>query len=154
MRYHHFGAGRYVLRLDPGEEVVSSLVSFAGERGIEAGHVSGIGSLDRVVLGFLDPEQKVYLKRTFEERMEVGHLSGNIGVEGDRPFVHVHASVSPRELLTYTGHVHEATVGVVLETFVVALPGKLRRAADPKHGFLRWFFQGEPLPEPGETPAP
>jgi predicted DNA-binding protein with PD1-like motif len=154
MRYHHFGAGRYVLRLDPGEEVVSSIASFASERGIAAGLVLGIGSLDHVVLGFLDPEEKVYLKRTFDERMEVGNLTGNIGVEGDRPFVHLHASVSPRELLTYTGHVHEARVGVVLETFVVAFPGKLRRAIDPKHGFLRWFFQGEASPEAGEASAP
>jgi predicted DNA-binding protein with PD1-like motif len=154
MRYHHFGAGRYVLRLDPGEEVVSSIASFATERGITAGIVLAIGSLDHVVLGFLDPEEKVYLKRTFTERMEVGHLTGNIGVEGDRTFVHVHASVSPRELLTYTGHVHEARVGVVLETFVLAFPGKLRRAQDPRHGFLRWFFQGETLPDGGEAPTP
>jgi uncharacterized protein len=153
MRHHHFGAGRYVLRLDPGEEVVSSIASFAEERGITAGFVLGIGSVDHVVLGFLDPEEKVYLKRTFDERMEVGSLNGNIGVEGDRPFVHLHASVSPRELLTYTGHVHEARVGVVIEAFVVAFPGKLKRAVDPKHGFLRWFFQGEALPDGDEAPA-
>jgi predicted DNA-binding protein with PD1-like motif len=100
-----------------------------------------------VVLGFLDPEEKVYLKRTFDERMEVGGMNGNVGVTDGKPFVHLHASVSPRELLTYTGHVHEAKVGVVVEAFVIAWPGRLDRALDPKHGFLRWFFPGEPLPK-------
>ena len=51
MKYHHFGSGRYVLRLDPGDEVIASIVSFAQERGLTAGWVSGIGSLDHAVLG-------------------------------------------------------------------------------------------------------
>ena len=153
MRYHSFGEGRYVLRLDPGDEVVSALTAFAGEQKVTAGFVTAIGSLDQVVLGFLDPEEKVYLKRTFDERMEIGALNGNFGVDGDKAFVHLHASVSPRELLTYTGHVHEARVGVVVEAFVVSWPGRLERAMDPKHGFLRWFFPGEERPKAASKSA-
>src|SRR5262245_28451176 len=62
MRYHHFGSGRYVLRLDPGEEVVASIQSFAREKKVRAGWVSGLGSLDHAVLGFLDPKEKEYIK--------------------------------------------------------------------------------------------
>lgn len=150
MRYHHFGSDRYVLRLDPGEEVVSSLVDFAEAVGIEGAWISGIGSLDRAVLGFLDPRDRVYLKRTFDERMEIGHLGGNIGVtlEG-RPFVHAHAVLSPRELLAYTGHLHEAKVGVVVEILVTGLGGRISRVVDPATGFARLLLPGEPLP-----PAP
>ncbi len=146
MRYHHFGDGRYVVRLDSGEEVVASLCAFAAELEIAAGWVWAIGSLDHAVLGFLDPRENVYLKRTFDERLEVGMLSGNLGMEGDKPFAHLHATVSPRELLSYTGHCHEAKVGVVVEAFVTALPGRLDRVHDEKHGFLRLFL-------PGETPG-
>ena len=149
MRYHHFGSDRYVLRLDPGEEVVASLVAFAEETGLEGGWISGIGSLDRAVLGFLDPRDRVYLKRTFDERMEIGHLGGNIGVTAEgRPFVHAHAVLSPRELLAYTGHLHEAKVGVVVEIMVVELKGRISRVVDPATGFARLLLPGEPEPLP------
>ena len=143
MKYHHFGSGRYVLRLDPGEEVVASVVAFAQERGIHAGWVTGLGSLDHAVLGFLDPKEKVYLRRTFDERLEIGSLTGNIGLAGTKPFVHLHAVVSPRELLAYAGHLHEGRVGVVAEIFVVGMQGAIARAVDPETGIARMVLSGE-----------
>lgn len=149
MKYHPFAGGRYVLRLDPGEEVVASLVEFARATKTTGGWISGLGSLDRAVLGFLDPKEGVYLKRTFEERMEIGTLTGNFGMNGAEPTVHAHAVLSPRELLAYTGHLHEGRVGVVVEVLVTVLEGGLRRVVDPETGFGRLLLPGEPLP-PGE----
>ena len=146
MRHHDFGDGRYVLRLDPGDEVIGSLTSFAQETGIEAGHVTGIGAVDRIVLGFLDPEVNDYVRRTFEEPMEVAQLTASISMEGERPVVHAHAVVAPRELLCYGGHVHEARVGVVLELYVQRLPGRLDRHAVPDQPFLSLLLPGEEPP--------
>jgi len=154
MRYHHFGSGRYVLRLDPGEEVVGSLAAFAQDRGVTAGWVSAIGSLDHAVLGFLDPKENVYFKRTFDERMEIGSLNGNVGMAGDKPFVHVHAVLSPRELLAYAGHLHEAKVGVVVEAIVTAMHGRLVRAVDLASGFARLVLPGENGGAPPEERTP
>jgi len=148
MRYHHFGSGRYVLRLDPGEEVVSSITAFAVEAQVTAGWVTAIGSLDHAVLGFLDPKEKEYIKRTFDERLEVGQLTGNIGVEGHEPFCHLHVVVAPREFLAYSGHLHEAKVGVVVEVLVIALEGELSRVVDPESGFSRIVMPGEPSTKP------
>lgn len=145
MKYHPFAGGRYVLRLDPGEEVVASLSGFAVEAKVSGAWFSGLGSLDRAVLGFLDPKEGVYLKRTFDERMEIGTLTGNIGMNGKEPFVHAHAVLSPRELLAYTGHLHEGRVGVVVEILVTTLEGGLRRVVDPITGFGRLIFPGESL---------
>lgn len=153
MRYHHFGSGRYVLRLDPGEEVVSSLTAFAQERGVTAGWVSAIGSLDHAVLGFLDPKEGTYFKRTFDERMEVGSLNGNLGMEGDRPFAHIHAVLSPRELLAYAGHLHEGRVGVVVEAIVTAMHGRLVRAVDAASGFSRLVLGEDGASEERTPPA-
>lgn len=148
MKYHHFGSGRYVLRIEPGEEVVSTIAAFAQERGVHAGWVNGIGSVDHAVLGFLDPKERVYLKRTFDERMEIGHLTGNIGLSGEAATCHLHATLAPRELLAYAGHLHEARVAVVVEVFVVAMQGSLVRAVDPSTGFGRLLFPGEAPPGP------
>ena len=145
MKYHPFAGGRYVLRLDPGEEVVASLAAFALQTKVTGAWFSGLGSLDRAVVGFLDPKEGVYLKRTFDERMEIGALTGNIGMNGKEPFVHAHAVLSPRELLAYTGHLHEGRAGVVVEILVTLLEGGLRRVVDPVTGFGRLIFPGESL---------
>lgn len=154
MRHHNFGDGRYVLRLDPGEDLVSVLRQLAVDERIEAATLTGLGSVDVVTLGFLDPAENAYLKRRFEERMEVAALSGSISMEDDRPHVHLHAVVSPREFLAYAGHVHDAKVGAALEVFVTALPGRLSRVAVEGQPFPRLLMPGEPPPEGAAAPPP
>jgi uncharacterized protein len=150
MRHHAFGNGQHVLRLDPGEDVVASVKRVVEEQGIQAGTISGLGSVDAITLGFLDAEANEYLKRHFEERMEVAALSGSVSMDGERAHVHLHAVVSPREFLAYAGHVHEARVGATLEVYLHALPGRLERVALEGQPFPRLMLPGEP---PAETPA-
>ena len=73
------------------------------------------------------------LGRRFDEPMEVGNLTGTISVAADdgRPFVHLHAVLAPRELIAYSGHVHEARTGAVMEIIVWSFPVKLERDAAP-----------------------
>lgn len=146
MRHHPFGDGRYVVRLDPGEDLLGQLQGFASEEEITAGHVTGLGSVDRITLGFLDPEAKEYVKRTFEEPMEVAQLTASISTDGDKPVVHAHAVVAPRELLAYAGHVHAARVGAVMELFVTRFDAVLRRLPVPDQPFLGLFLPGEEPP--------
>jgi hypothetical protein len=152
MRHHHFGNGRHVIRLDPGDEVVASLRDFALATKIQAAWVSGFGSLDAAVLGFLDPDAREYLRRRFEERLEIGSLTGTLSREGDRPYVHLHAVVAPRELLAYAGHLHEGKVAVLVEMVVVDLGGRLDRVRVEGSPFPALRLPGEPPPagEPSE----
>ena len=146
MRHHDFGGGQQVVRLDPGEELIASLRQVAEERHITAAHLTGLGSVDIVTLGFLDPTENEYVKRRFEERMEISGLTGSISMEGDRPHVHVHAVVSPREFLAYAGHIHDAKVGAALEVYITVLPGRLERVAVEGRPFPRLVLPGEPAP--------
>lgn len=139
--------GHYVLRLDPGEELIQSLAQFALEQKVEAGYAVGLGSFDQVLLGYLDPETNEYVRRRFDERLEVAHMTGTFSMEGDRPHVHVHAVVAPRELLAYAGHVHEATVGAVMELFLTRFPGRLDRLPVAGQAFPGLFLPGEPPPD-------
>ena len=152
MRHHHFGDGRYVLRLDPGEDLLGQIQTFAAEQGITAGHITGLGSVDRITLGFLDPEEKEYLKRVFEEPMEVAQFTATISTDGDKPMIHAHAVVAPRELLAYAGHVHTARVGVVMELIVTSFPATLRRLPVTGQPFLGLFLPGEAPPEEDAAP--
>lgn len=154
MRHHDFGGGRHVLRLDPGEDLMTELRQLALQAGLTAATITGLGSVDVITLGFLDPAENAYLKRRFEERLEVAALQGSISMEGDRPHVHLHAVVAPREFLAYAGHVHDAKVGAALELYVTALPGRLERVEVAGQPFPRLLLPGEPRPEPAaDEPA-
>ncbi len=152
MRYHALGGGRYVLRLDPGDEIVGSLRTFAAEEEISAGFITGFGSISQAVMSWLDPESGEYVKRKFDEPMEVGNLTGSISVaeEDGSPFVHLHALLAPRELIAYSGHLHEARTGVVMEIFVWSFDAKLERASVPDKPFPWMFLPGEPRPDEGD----
>ena len=153
MQYHALEDGRYVLRLDPGEEVMTSLRHFAAEEKVVAGLIMGLGSTSHVTLGFLDPETNEYVKRKFDEHMEVGNLTGTVSVAADdgRPFVHLHGVFGPRELIAYTGHVHEARVGAVMEIFINTYTERLERLSVPDKPFPWLFLPGEPRPEGGDA---
>ena len=138
MQHTPLGNGRYFIRLDPGDEIISCLRAFAADLEIASAFVQGFGSTADVTLGFLDPETGEYEKRLFDEPMEVGNLSGTITHDTveDRPMVHLHGVFAPRELLAYSGHVHEAHTGVVMEVYVVGFDVRLER----------WNVPGKPVP--------
>ena len=148
MRYHALGDGRYVMRLDPGDEVIASLRQFASEESVTAGWITGIGSTSTAIMSWLDPESGEYVRRKLDEPMEIGNLSGTISVaaEDGRAFVHLHAVLAPRELLAYSGHIHEARTGAVMEIFIFTFDLKLERHAVPDKPFPWMVLPGEPLP--------
>lgn len=148
MQSTRLGKDRWFLRLDPGEELLGVLKAFCAEQRVTAGFVTGLGSTASAVLSLLDPASGEYLKRRFDEPMEVGNLTGtvSVGAADGRPFVHVHAVLAPRELIAYSGHLHEARVGAVLEVLLEAFDARLERHVVPDKPFP-WLIL------PGERPA-
>jgi len=155
MEYHPLGQGRYIMRLDPGDELIASLRSFAAEESVQSGHITGIGSTSSAVVSWLDPESGEYVRRKFDEPMEVGNLTGTISVAADdgRPFVHLHAVLAPQELLAYSGHIHEARTGAVMEIFITTFDVKIERHAVPGKSFPWLLMPGESPPEEAEGGA-
>ena len=151
MQYHALGSGRYVLRLDPGDDVLASIRQVASENEVAAGFVTGLGSTSQATLGFLDPETGEYAKRRFDEPMEVCNLTGTLSVsaEDGRIFVHLHAVLAPRELIAYGGHVHEARTGAVMEVLLWSFPDKLERFDLEDKAFPWLVLPGEPRPDEG-----
>lgn len=75
MEYKQFGS-QYFIRINPGQELVSTLKEFCKAKKITLATVSGIGSLKSVTLGFFNPESKKYDQKTFNEYMEMPGLTG------------------------------------------------------------------------------
>ncbi len=134
MQVKELPASRYLLVLDRDEELVSTVTAFLAERGIMGGTVTGIGALKNHTLGFFDVESQEYLKRTFEENMELGNLTGTIGSVDGKPFLHAHATVCGPELIAFTGHLFKAEVAVTAELIVTDFETELPRTLDEDFG--------------------
>jgi predicted DNA-binding protein with PD1-like motif len=123
-----------LLILDRGEELHSVLNDFAQERGLASAWLSGLGGGDNATLGFYDIEIKQYVWREFNEPFEILSLQGNLSLVDGKPFWHVHAVISGRDLQSYGGHVRHLRVGLTGELHITPLDTPLTRQHDDVTG--------------------
>lgn len=121
----------YLIRLDPGEEIISALTGFCEQAGLLAGALQGIGSVATAEIGHFDPERGDYVFRRLDGPLEVLSLAGNVAALDGRPIAHVHAVLSDRAFTTQGGHLRSATVAVTCEVVLTPLPGPVRRKRAP-----------------------
>ncbi len=113
-----------ILRLEKGEEIISSLLTLINELDIKSGRVSGIGATNNVTIGVFDASTKEYHKKNITEDMEILSLSGNLSKMNGLPYVHVHGTFASLEKV-YGGHLNEAyvsaTAEIILDLFDVTV---------------------------------
>ncbi|UCE20356.1 MAG: DNA-binding protein [Gemmatimonadota bacterium] len=126
--------GGYLVRLERGEDVLGTLTEFVGRRDIKSGTIQGLGAIKDLVLGIFDPEKKEYIKRTFEEDLELGNLTGNISILDGKPLLHCHVTAAGTDLKAYTGHLFSATVSVTGEFVITPFAEEITRAPDEDVG--------------------
>jgi hypothetical protein len=113
---------RWMLRMNPGEELLESLGRFAEEHRIRAAAVAmGIGTLRSATVGYWNGRE--YEKKEVGEPTELVALGGSIAEVDGRASVHLHAALGTRSHSTVSGHVHAATVNVLAEILIETFPG-------------------------------
>jgi hypothetical protein len=125
----------YALKIEAGEEIIASLAAFAGDQGVRAGLISGLGAVGEPELGFFVRSTGEYVRRTFSGEHEIGALTGNFSDLDGRPFPHCHVLIAGDDFVAHTGHLFAAVVTVTCEIQVVTDPGVLRRVRRPDLGF-------------------
>ncbi|HEC35838.1 MAG TPA: DUF296 domain-containing protein [Anaerolineae bacterium] len=130
---------RFLVKLQPGDEVITSLRTWADEHGVGFALLSAIGALRRATLGYFDPAANGYRYLPVEEQVEVASLSGNVsrGEDGE-PVVHAHAVLGRSDGRTLGGHLVEGVVFPTLEVILSVLPQTVRRRRDPTTGLALW----------------
>lgn len=127
MEYKKFG-NTFGVRLDPGEEVMSSLESLARKENIRLAIVNGIGATNEVVLGVFDADEKKYHSTMLDGNFEITGLSGNINRMNGEIYIHLHMSIgNPEEKKCYSGHMNRCVISATAEIFVTVLDGDLDR---------------------------
>ena len=125
---HSHGEKTWVLVFDPGDEVVSTLLAFAKDKGIKAAQLTALGGFREVSLGFFDFDRKDYVSKTVAEQVEVMSLIGNFAQTPDgESKLHAHVVVGKRDYSAHGGHLMRAIVNPTLEVMVTESPSELAR---------------------------
>src|SRR5262245_27125801 len=134
MHCRRVGERTLLVVLEKEEKVVASLLKAAADHGIEGGWISGLGSIKDIEIGYYDLPKRSYLKRKFDEDMELAGFGGNFSMAGAERVLHAHCSVSGPELISFTGHLFEAKVAVTAEFLIQDFGVRVERAEVPEVG--------------------
>lgn len=124
----------WILRIDKGENIVSSIKNFCKDNNIKLGSISAIGAATNIKIGYFDLNTKVYNETVFDGKYEITSLLGNLTTKDNEPYLHLHINFSGEDCVTYGGHFVEGTVTAVCEIILTQLDGQITRYLDEVSG--------------------
>lgn len=127
MEYRKFEQG-YVLRLDPGDEVVECLTRLAKEEEISLATLTGLGAAKDITVGLFSVTEKKFYGKRCEGEYEISSLVGNITRKDGEPYLHVHIAFgNPAQGEVYAGHLTSCIISATAEIFVQTWRGEVGR---------------------------
>jgi uncharacterized protein len=128
------GRKEYAVIFGKGDEAFSGLTEFAEKYHITSAHFTAIGALSGAILGWFDPERKMYKEIPAEGQLEVASMIGDIAMFNGKPVVHTHMIVGLPDGTARAGHVIEAQVNPTLEVMVTVERNAMYKSLDKETG--------------------
>ena len=133
MEYRKFG-DTYIVRLDPGEEILTQLKVFAEQEGVKMASVTALGAVKDFTVGVFDANAKVYRSNRFQGVYEIVSLVGTINTMDGAFYCHLHMCAADQEGHAFGGHLNEAVISATCELVVTCLPGRTDRVFSEEVG--------------------
>lgn len=125
----------FVVILDTGDEILSSLESVAQTQHLAASSFKAIGALSEVELGWFNWETKRYQTAVkLKEQVELLSLIGDIALKDGKPQIHAHLVVGRKDGTAHGGHLQSAIVRPTCEIVITESSQHLQKEIDPESG--------------------
>ena len=122
-------------KVEPDEDIIDSIIEMIKKHNIKSGLINCIGALKKYTIGYLDFDSKEYLRKTFDEYVELVSCMGNISFKDGEPVVHLHISIGKKDFTILGGHlVQPSIVSITGEVYIFEIDKKLIRTEDPQFG--------------------
>lgn len=141
MEYRRF-SDTFVVRLDRGEEVITSIEALCEREGVTLGWVNAIGAVGEATLGYFDTSMKQYFSHQYAGIYEIASLSGNVSTHDGKPYLHIHAVLTGEDGAAVGGHLNRAVVSATCEVFIRVLDGRIGRSLSEDIGLNIITFSG------------
>lgn len=139
MDYRKYG-GRYLVRLDKGEELLSCVKRIAESEQIRLGEFRGLGAADDLELGVYDVAQQVYFKSQYTGAYEITSLFGTISEKDGEVYLHAHLSASSADGNSVGGHLNRAVISGTCEMVIEPMEGHAGRKRNEATGLFDLDF--------------
>jgi predicted DNA-binding protein with PD1-like motif len=128
----------YLVKLQPGEELVGKLTQWVQTQNLSGGTVEGLGGICDIELGYFDTTTRSYHRWLNPGNWELVHLWGNLTNKDNQPFWHLHAVISNREGACQAGHLFSAVIAVTAELVIRPWEVIIPRQLDSTNGLYLW----------------
>jgi len=125
-----------VLKIERGEEVLTTLLSFCEAQNIHTAQFSGIGAVKDLSCGYYSLEDKKYYFQSYDSLVELVSLTGNVALKEGKPFIHVHGVFTGTDNQAFGGHIEKMTAGIVVEISMKVMESTVTRQFDDYSGLF------------------
>ncbi len=139
MQFRRFG-NKYFVRIDRGEEIISSLKNFCEKEKITLAEVKALGAVDDFNVGLFDVDEKKYHSNHFTFPAEIVSLWGTITTKDGEFYSHIHMSAGDKEGHVFGGHLNTARVSATCEMIVEVSEGTVERKFNEEVGLNLFEF--------------
>ena len=131
---------KFIVRLDRGDEIVSSLKALAKKEKITFAAVSGIGAVGSIKVGYFDTKEKCFKSFDLSGDLEVVSFAGNINIMDSETYTHFHISVADESGKVFGGHLSNAVISGTGEFVVECIDADVGRVFDDETGLNIFSF--------------
>lgn len=126
MQFRRFG-NKYFVRMDRGEEIMSSLKKFCEVERITIAEVKALGAVNDFTVGLFDVNEKKYHSNRFQFDAEITSLWGTVTTMNGEVYLHIHMSAGDVKGNVFGGHLSSAVVSATCEMIVDVSEGIVER---------------------------
>ena len=124
--------------IDKGELVNQKLLEVSQKEELNSGWINGLGAISDIEIGYWDIEEKIYVKKNFNDDYELLSLIGNVSLVDNKPFIHTHISFSDTKFKVFGGHLFDAKVIAAAEFCIFTSDYSLYRKLNCDIGLSLW----------------
>lgn len=117
----------YQVRMETGEEIQRTLSELMDNLNLQGGVVMGIGALSSYSLGYYDIHKKEYIRKDYNENVELLSCIGNMAHKGEKKIAHLHAIISNVNMETRGGHLFEGIISATGEFSLIDSKVRMNR---------------------------
>ena len=125
---------RWLIRLEKGEEITRSIISFSEKNRVFSASLIGIGATNKFSLSVFDTSLNKYIEKEYEGDYEITSLTGNISLYENKPSLHIHITLGDRNNVAIGGHLGYAFISGTCEIVVDEFSTHIERKFDKESG--------------------
>ena len=139
MQYRKFG-GKYFVRIDKGEEVISQLKALCEKESIKLAEVRALGASDDYTVAVFDVNEGKYKKTHYTEYSEITNLWGTVTTMNGEFYAHIHMTAATGDGKVYGGHLVNVVIRATCEMIVEPSEGIIERKFNDEVGLNLFEF--------------